>query len=166
MQDFYFMNDLTYYTKKSRILPGDENNRKGALWIGNYESAKETTNLAAHNIRYVVSVMEKGMCKDLDRLYQANGITHLVLDASDVSGYDISKHFPKAIDFIESSIMTGNVLVHCFAGISRSSTVVLAYMMKTMGRPWRECLVLVQKHRSVVNPNHGFQQKLDKLQSA
>ena len=36
------------------------------------------------------------------------------------------------IDFIDDNIHKTNVLVHCFAGVSRSSTAIIAYLMKKL----------------------------------
>ena len=42
-----------------------------------------------------------------------------------------AKYFDHCIEFIDYNIKKGNVLVHCMMGISRSSTIVIAYLMKT-----------------------------------
>ena len=47
-------------------------------------------------------------------------------------GQNLFSHFPSCISFIESAAKSGgNVLVHCYAGVSRSSTIVIAYLMQT-----------------------------------
>jgi len=38
--------------------------------------------------------------------------------------------FDKTYELIENGLGKGNVLVHCAAGISRSSTIVCAYMIR------------------------------------
>jgi len=48
------------------------------------------------------------------------------------------------------------VLVHCHMGVSRSATVVIAYLMKYFHMTHREAYNFVKKKRSVINPNEGF----------
>jgi len=74
---------------------------------------------------------------------------------------DISAHFEEAGQFIEDEIQNGGrVLVHCAAGISRSSSLVLAYLMKYRHYDLRKAFNLVKSSRRVVRPNNGFFQKL------
>ena len=48
------------------------------------------------------------------------------------------------------------VLVNCFAGISRRSTIVMAYMMKYYNMTFDEAFNYVQSKRWIVNPNPNF----------
>lgn len=43
---------------------------------------------------------------------------------------NLLQYFDKAVNFIEQAMKDTNVLVHCMAGISRSTTIVVAYLMK------------------------------------
>jgi len=52
------------------------------------------------------------------------------------------------------------VLVHCFAGISRSSTIITAYLMITNKWTWKKALEFVRSKRSQCNPNAGFRKQL------
>jgi protein-tyrosine phosphatase len=49
-----------------------------------------------------------------------------------------------------------NVLVHCSAGISRSPTLVLAYMMKRCNFTLDEAFDRMRQLRSIVDPNVSF----------
>lgn len=47
--------------------------------------------------------------------------------------FDLSKYFDESVNFIENSLKTTNILVHCMAGVSRSVSLVLAYFIKVKG---------------------------------
>ena len=57
---------------------------------------------------------------------------------------------------------TGKVLVNCLKGMSRSSTVVLAYLMLRKNMTAMDALTVVRRHREVC-PNDGFLQQLAEL---
>ncbi|XP_029463924.1 dual specificity protein phosphatase 22-A-like isoform X2 [Rhinatrema bivittatum] len=50
------------------------------------------------------------------------------------------------------------------AGISRSTTILVAYLMTVTGFGWEECLSAVKAVRSYVFPNLGFQQQLQEYE--
>ena len=58
----------------------------------------------------------------------------------------------------------GRALVHCAAGISRSSTIVLAYLVARRGYTLREAFEHVHARRFVVWPNAGFMEALIQLE--
>lgn len=81
--------------------------------------------------------------------------------ASDTPEQNISQYFPMCNDFIHAArLRDGNVLIHCLAGMSRSVTVSVAYIMSVTQLSWKEALKVVRTGRSVANPNFGFQVQL------
>ena len=58
-------------------------------------------------------------------------IQHMKIRAEDVGNFQLYPFFKKAIIFINKHRKKGNVFVHCYAGKSRSGTVMVAYIMKT-----------------------------------
>jgi len=54
----------------------------------------------------------------------------------------------------------GAVLVHCVAGVSRSASICLAYLLKYRTRSLRAAYHLMCEKRPLVRPNIGFWRQL------
>ncbi|KAG9265526.1 dual specificity protein phosphatase 4 [Astyanax mexicanus] len=79
---------------------------------------------------------------------------------------DISSWFIEAIEFIDSiKDSNGRVLVHCQAGISRSATICLAYLMKKKRVRLEEAFEFVKQRRSIISPNFSFMGQLLQFES-
>ena len=64
-------------------------------------------------------------------------------------------------DFIDRCFAGGGkVLVHCNDGMSRSASLVIAYLMQKYGLDFKKALNHVQSRRFCVQPNDGFEQQL------
>ncbi|XP_010018780.1 PREDICTED: dual specificity protein phosphatase 15, partial [Nestor notabilis] len=97
------------------ILPG--------LYLGNFIDAKDLEQLTRNKITHIVSIHESPQPLLQD-------ITYLRIPLPDTPEANIKRHFKECISFIhQCRLHGGNCLVHCLAGISRSTTVVVAYVM-------------------------------------
>jgi dual specificity phosphatase 12 len=69
----------------------------------------------------------------------------------------------EACEFIKSSLAKddGGVLIHCHQGISRSASVVIAFVMEEMDLEYDTALRYVRGARAKVNPNKGFVVQLE-----
>ena len=69
------------------------------------------------------------------------------------------KHFAPSVRFIKEALENGgSVFVHCYAGVSRSATMVIAYLMQEHNMNMYQAISLTKAKRPVVFPNPGFQQ--------
>ncbi|XP_028999575.1 dual specificity protein phosphatase 22-A isoform X2 [Betta splendens] len=76
------------------------------------------------------------------------------------------QHFKECITFIHDCRLNGgSCLVHCLAGVSRSTTMVVAYLMTVTHYSWEDCLSAVKAVRSFVGPNYGFLEQLQEYQT-
>lgn len=83
--------------------------------------------------------------------------SHKILPIKDLPQYPIIQHFDDAVNWItEKRKEKHNVLVHCHAGISRSATIVIAYLIRSQNWNPFQALEFVKQQRDRVKPNAGF----------
>lgn len=57
------------------------------------------------------------------------------------------------------------MLVHCAAGISRSSALLIGYLMRKYGMTYEQAEKQLLERRRIIKPNAGFQQQLRQYES-
>lgn len=75
----------------------------------------------------------------------------------------ITPYFQEAFDFIDSG---DRVLVHCAAGMSRSASMVIAYLMMKNFWEFKRAYETVKKKRPIIRPNPGFVTQLRELEGS
>lgn len=138
------------------IVQPNENN-VGGIFLGNISAASSIPTLKKLRIGAVLTVAEELLLDYTNQNYEVN---HLKILASDVEHFDLSQHFPQCFDFIVSNQTKTNVLIHCYAGVSRSVTITIAYLMKFYGLGFKKALAMVREKRKQIYPNSGFVSQL------
>lgn len=88
-------------------------------------------------------------------------IVYKYIDALDLPSFNIKHIFDECFLYIENiRLLNRRVFVHCNAGISRSPTIVIAYVMKYLKIGFMDAFKLVKKTRSTIKPNDGFVSQL------
>ncbi|CAL1604005.1 unnamed protein product [Knipowitschia caucasica] len=128
------------------------------LFLGNIRDSEDRESLAKNGITHILSVHNNAKPVYEDK-------TYLCIQADDASSQNLLQHFKDSIGFIHECRLNGGAcLVHCLAGVSRSTTMVVAYLMTITKYDWEECLSAIKAVRSFVGPNYGFQQQLQEYQ--
>jgi len=127
------------------------------LYLGSEECTKLDAVLLERKITHILRVMREGSPPvELSQKY-----TYKVIQVGDKESEDISNHFDTTYEFIHNSIQSGGaVLIHCAAGVSRSATIVSAYVMRDQRMKSDEAVSFVKSKRPQVNPNRGFLEQL------
>ena len=129
----------------SKILP--------YLYVGNFASSANAKYLSDRNIKYILNVTPSPSCN------VQPDIEYLSIPINDNEKEDIISNFDQSIAFINKAKEAGpnqNVLVHCHYGISRSVTIVIAYVMKEKEWSLAKAMKFVRDHHSNGEPNFGF----------
>lgn len=125
------------------------------LFIGAIGAAKSLEALAALGITHIVNASPIVPCYHKDTLrYQLVG----VYDAADAP---IDAFFEPCNAFIDEGRAQGGVLVHCYAGVSRSATLILAYLVGREGMAPKQALQRLREARPAAQPNAGFLRQLE-----
>ncbi|XP_058457972.1 dual specificity protein phosphatase Mpk3 isoform X2 [Malaya genurostris] len=128
------------------------------LFLGNASHSEDIKSLKKYNIKYILNVTP-----DLPNVFERDGhIKYLQIPITDHWSQDLAGHFPNAIKFIDEARSKGvGVLVHCLAGVSRSVTVTLAYIMFARTLSLNDAFSLVRARKPDVSPNFHFMEQLD-----
>ncbi|XP_033184093.1 dual specificity protein phosphatase MPK-4 isoform X2 [Bombus vancouverensis nearcticus] len=79
------------------------------------------------------------------------------IQVTDMPREDLLTHFEDSYEFIDHSLQQNEkILVHCYFGISRSATIVIAYLMKKYKKSFYDAFEAVKEKRRFVGPNAGF----------
>ncbi|KAL9975475.1 hypothetical protein ACROYT_G012637 [Oculina patagonica] len=98
--------------------------------------------------------------------YCESGIIYHGVPAMDMFTFELNRFFDEACDFIGKAVGTkktgrlnGKILVHCKEGVSRSASLVLAYLVRDQEMGLKDAVRLVRSKREI-SPNQGFLQQL------
>ncbi|XP_063058257.1 uncharacterized protein si:dkey-175m17.7 [Engraulis encrasicolus] len=127
------------------------------LFLGNERDAQDLELLVRLDICYVVNVTTH-----LPLYHLETGLVRYKrLPATDNSRQNLRQYFEEVFEFIEEAHQSGRgVLVHCQAGVSRSATIVIAYLMKHTLMTMTDAYKYVRGRRPVVSPNLNFMGQL------
>lgn len=132
------------------------------LYIGNARDAQDLRVLQALGITRVLNVTAH-----LPGYHQDSGICYKTLPAMDSGHQNLRQFFDEAINFIDEARESGDrVLVHCQAGVSRSPTIVIAYLMKHTRMAMVDSYKYVKARRPIISPNLNFMGQLVEWESA
>ena len=125
------------------------------LYLGSYRNACDKQEIKDIGINYVLNCAFECMESF------PPGVKYCHLKLNDTPYFKIIPHLEKATSFInQAQLNDGIILVHCQLGISRSTSCVIAYMIKYMGYTTMSALEYIKKKRPQVMPNFGFIQQL------
>nr|XP_026693732.1 serine/threonine/tyrosine-interacting protein-like [Ciona intestinalis] len=151
--------EKTEWTYKQRrdmqlIVPG--------LYLGPLQAATKANfeNLLQHKISHIVCVRENKEKRFVRPNFPQN-FKYLTVEVEDKPYENIMSHFGVVNSFLNDAIDNGGVaLVHGNAGISRSATLVIAYVMQKFELTSHDAFICVRDRRFCINPNVGFRHQL------
>jgi len=126
------------------------------LYLGGLRNANNLKELTTRtNISYILNAA----CEVQN--YFPDQFQYLKLDMEDTLDFDIHTYFDRASDFLELvRVNGGRAFVHCQQGISRSASLVIAYLISKQNMTLKDAYELVKAKRSLIRPNNNFLKQL------
>ena len=143
------------YMNKTTLSPSyDQITEK--LFLGNEDTARDKAILNKLNISNIL------ICAEGCEPFFKDEYKYKILYIDDAIDENILPWLQEAFEFIDSS--EKNIYIHCVMGISRSPSIVIAYLMYKNKMSYEEAYDFVKNKRNVINPNSGFQEQLKKFE--
>lgn len=127
----------------------------GFLYLSGQMGAGNRAALRGLSVTHILNVCDRIPCKF------KNDFTYKVVSVHDTRGSDIRKHFLEALEFIDTAqAVGGRCLVHCMVGASRSTSIVLAWLVSRCEIGLKDAYKDVRARRKVARPNRSFCEQL------
>ena len=145
-KNFKYKADLDFHTELEfeEIIPNK-------LYLGNNEAAKNLELLKKNNITSIL------ICGYFLSEFFPNEFNYKTLEFEDNEFEIITFALVKGINFIDDNKC---VFVHCRMGVSRSSSVVISYLMFHFKITYEEAYEYVLKKKNNIQPNENFIKQL------
>jgi protein-tyrosine phosphatase len=165
-------NNMMYYLGQTRCYlqqyvnnTFSANNITDDIFIGNMASASNYDEMKKNGITHILSVFNGAY-----ELFPGD-FSYKIIHINDDPWVDISKHFEESNEFIDCALNDtknkNKVMIHCKQGVSRSVTLLVAYILykintekkiskENVDNMINNVLKNVQLKRPMANPNEGF----------
>lgn len=129
------------------------------LYVGSQSHAQQRDLLDKLGVTHILNIT--ATCPN----WHEGSFKYLNIAIKDTWNQRISDYFSDAFDFINSAKECGGtVLVHCVAGISRSPTFAIAYLMVSCQMTLEKATDFVKARRMIISPNLDFLCELQRFE--
>ncbi|KAN0014533.1 hypothetical protein ACTFIU_000851 [Dictyostelium citrinum] len=136
------------------------------LYIGSQDAAFNKLDLQSKNIKSILNVgigISNLFTKENSDINDGFIINYCGVEIYDDVTFNIIEKFDECFQFIDNNNNNG-ILVHCNAGVSRSATILIGYLMKKLKIPLSQSLDILKSSRPQCKPNQGFFKQLETLE--
>lgn len=126
------------------------------IYLGSQDCC-ELSILKKYNIKHVLSV-------GVDSFFKYDDVNYKFIDCFDLPEVNIVEILNNCLEFIKNAVNKfQNILIHCNAGVSRSSAIVIGYLMVENNLDYNVAYDLIKQVRPCIKPNIGFEKQLQSL---
>lgn len=163
MEYILYYKDYIYGYTRSKIQPLIYNKFTADkitdnIYLSDYASSLNKNKLKDEGITHILTLVI-----GVNEIYPED-FKYKIIELMDCKTENISQYFDECIKFIDECINNnGKILIHCSQGISRSPTIVIAYLINKYAKNYSDIYQYIKEKRKIVEPNEGFKKQLLKL---
>jgi hypothetical protein len=134
--------DFLALEKRKTIIISEMDKITEKIFLGNSDSGRDKNLLTKNQITHILIV------GTFLFPFYPNDFNYKILEIEDRDDEDIISHFKEAFQFIDNALLNnrnGKILIHCYAGKSRSASFVIGYLMYKHKQPYGKNIFLREK---------------------
>jgi protein-tyrosine phosphatase len=131
------------------------------VYVGNVDYAKNLKWLKDHNINFIINC-----AKELPNYHEGKGITYFHLLLHDSENESLGPYLLPSYNFIVNALNSSrknNILINCFAGMSRSTSITMFFLMRYFNISYPTAYRYMKDMHKDTSPNRGYVKQLTKL---
>jgi hypothetical protein len=177
--DYIFLSGIDYLNNVSSIEYIKKNNIKHILCcIKNFDSAYHEKFIFENKLDIDVLFIpyDDTLSQNLWETINICNLKYVKLNFNNTNDFDVvnqwlhsCKNKPMiniAYEYIDNAVNNKEgVIVHCMAGISRSPSIVIYYLMNKYNLSYKDAHSVVSSNRNIINPNMSFSKQLQDSQN-
>jgi hypothetical protein len=115
------------------------------LYLGDIEASQDFEAINEHKIKHIISILSQ-------KEFLVPTKSHLLINLNDGEPFP-EDALNQGVNFIKNALKNKEgILVHCMAGISRSTTLISAYFMKELKFTPDYAIKFLQEKREIIDP--------------
>ncbi|KAI3380816.1 hypothetical protein SNEBB_006168 [Seison nebaliae] len=145
-QRYGYEQGMSFFTQVAKITD--------SLYLSS-GAAAHRDNLKLHGITCLMNISHEIPKQEV------YGVESIKISIDDSAQANLATYFDKLLEKIhEHELKGGRTLVHCVAGVSRSATICIAYLIRYCAMRLKQAHDHVKSRRQFIRPNCGFWRQL------
>ena len=140
-------------TDKNQIPSNSIDKITDKIYLGEMDGLDDHNYFSKEKITHIISLIDI----KIDNLKDLNITQKSIVDIEDTDNAKLYKYFKECIEFIESA---DKIFIHCMCGVSRSPSIVIAYLLWKTHCAYYDAYYFVKNRRRFIYPNEGFVEQL------
>lgn len=120
------------------------------IYIGNINSTVDGNKLMENNFKYIITVGN-----NISKFVKKTNINYIEFFVDDSLEQDMTSVFKNSLNLV-NNINNGNILIHCYSGISRSASTIIYILIKKYNMNFKNALDFLKNKHPISYPNSNF----------